>query len=97
MELPHDQTNYKRHTLLKDDSLKFPLPPKPVSETPFKDDITEDKRGSTRLLIASSGFAWMHAQQSRPTSAIAPGRIFIFRNLETFFIACSVNVELYDL
>jgi hypothetical protein len=34
----------------------IPLPPKPVAGVPFKEDITDDKIGSTREATAASGF-----------------------------------------
>lgn len=73
--------------------MKFPLPPKPVRGLPSKADIIEDKRGSTTWLTANSGFECMQAQHSSPTSDIAPGRIFVFKNLEIFLIAYSVRIN----
>ena len=81
-------TIHKRNTFVERQASEVPLPPNPVTGIPFKEDITDNKIGSIRCVTASSGFEWTHAQQSSPTSAIAPGRIFVLTNLEIFFKAC---------
>jgi hypothetical protein len=47
-------TNEK--TLIETLASGIPLPPNPVAGVPFKEDITDDKIGSTREATASSGF-----------------------------------------
>lgn len=76
----------KKGTFDEAEASKVP-PPNPVRGVPFKEDITDSNIGSTSWLTASSGFEWTHAQQSSPTSATAPGRIFVLTNLEIFFKA----------
>lgn len=88
-DIIYDTTNiyiviWCQQTFVETDASKRLPPPKPEIGVPSKEDNMVVNIGLIRWTAASSGFDKTQAQQRRPTSVVAPGRIFELTNLDIF-------------